>query len=213
MNTQVAAAVISGSVALVVALLGIAGAIVAQTAASRRAFQNSLALFERQQRSQDQERREQARREDVYRFAEQRRTTYARFLRVTAELAEARDLADVSHDYHIDRPPETGETWPPAPLRARLAKWQRIEPAATAAADEVDLLASAEVRDAARKFWRIACQPPEALELSRSSWHPEPVESSQASDRCTGFEAARSAFVDAARRELGVTSRDRTRSG
>jgi hypothetical protein len=70
MNPQVTAAVISGSVALVVALAGIAGAIVAQAIATRRSFGNSLALFERQRSAQEQERHERSRREDAYRFAD-----------------------------------------------------------------------------------------------------------------------------------------------
>lgn len=48
MNPQVNAALISGGVALVVALIGIAGAIAAQFVATKRGFANSLALLERQ---------------------------------------------------------------------------------------------------------------------------------------------------------------------
>jgi hypothetical protein len=88
MSPPVTAALISGSVALVVALVGIAGAIAAQSFATRRAFDDSLALFERQRSAQEQEQREQSRREDAYRFADQRRTIYARMLRAAADLHE-----------------------------------------------------------------------------------------------------------------------------
>ena len=95
MSTSVTAALVSGGAALVVALLGIAGAIAAQLVATRRAFENSLALFERQHARQEasrkQEREEEAHREDAYRFAEQRRSTYGRFVRLAREFVGAVD--------------------------------------------------------------------------------------------------------------------------
>ena len=48
LDTQMTTTLLSGTVALIVALLGIAGAIAAQLVATRRAYANSLALFERQ---------------------------------------------------------------------------------------------------------------------------------------------------------------------
>ena len=82
MNVQVTAALISGGAALTVAVLGIGGAIAAQIFATRHAFENSLALQEQQYAKQEHERHEQSRREDAYRFAEQRRSTYGRFVRL-----------------------------------------------------------------------------------------------------------------------------------
>jgi len=78
MDAQVTAALISGGAALAVAVLGIGGAITAQLFTTRHALENSLALQERQYARQERERQEQSRREDAYRFAEQRRSTYGR---------------------------------------------------------------------------------------------------------------------------------------
>lgn len=95
MDPQVAVALISSGAAVLVALLGIAGTITAQVFATRRAFDNSLALLERQlaqsneaaeqeRASRERERREQARREDAFRYAEERRILYAKFLRLSS---------------------------------------------------------------------------------------------------------------------------------
>ena len=89
MDAQVTAALISGGAALTVAVLGIGGAIAAQLFATRHAFENSLALQERQYAKQEHERHEQSRREDAYRFAEQRRSTYGRFVRLAREFLGA----------------------------------------------------------------------------------------------------------------------------
>jgi len=89
MDAQVTAALISGGAALTVAVVGIGGAIVAQLFATRHAFENSLALQERQYAKQEHERHEQSRREDAYRFAEQRRSTYGRFVRLAREFLDA----------------------------------------------------------------------------------------------------------------------------
>jgi hypothetical protein len=111
MNPQVNAALISGGAALVVALIGIAGAIAAQFVATKRGFANSLALLERQhaqalalaeqeradreraaqqeRADRERERLEQLRREDADRFSQQRRSIYARFLLSARETREA----------------------------------------------------------------------------------------------------------------------------
>lgn len=92
MDAQVTAALISGGAALTVAVLGIGGAIAAQLSATRRGFENSLALQERQYAKQEKERQDQSRREDAYRFAEQRRSTYGRFVRLAREFLHAVDM-------------------------------------------------------------------------------------------------------------------------
>jgi hypothetical protein len=76
---------------------GIAGAIAAQLVATRRAYANSLALFERQHAEQERTRRDEARREGNYRFAEHRRSAYARLLRYADELVAA-DEKDSNFD-------------------------------------------------------------------------------------------------------------------
>jgi hypothetical protein len=223
----VTTSLISGGVALVVAVLGIAGAIAAQTIATRRAFANSLAMFDRQRSALEQERQEQIRREDAYRFADQRRTTYARFLQATAELAQARQDADEAHaDYKgLDHYEENqglydhGGHVPPGPadiakmrdkrlseLDKALVQWGRLQSTATAVADEVRLLASPEVRRAADELWKEANWPP-AIWVLRRARHPEVPDSGEpeeGSSRWHYYQAARSGFVEAARRELGV---------
>lgn len=91
-SDQLTVALVSGGIALLVALLGIAGSIVAQSLATRQAFRNSLALFERQAADQDRARAAEALREDRHRFAEQRRGVYAKLLRVASDLVAARDV-------------------------------------------------------------------------------------------------------------------------
>src|SRR5580704_6053972 len=86
MSSQVVAALVSGGAALVVALLGIAGAIVAQLVATRRAFGNSLRLFEQENERRGLERAGEVRREDEFRFADQRRGAYVRMLRICEDL-------------------------------------------------------------------------------------------------------------------------------
>jgi hypothetical protein len=76
---------ISAGVSLVVALISAA----AQILAARRAARNSLALFEQQRLADEQARQELAEREDTYRFADPRQTSYREFLRVTAALVRA----------------------------------------------------------------------------------------------------------------------------
>jgi hypothetical protein len=89
MNSQLVAAVISASAAVVVALVGIVGAFAVQTVAARRALENFLALSAQQAAVQERERGEQSRREDACRFANQRRATCARFLQLADETRRA----------------------------------------------------------------------------------------------------------------------------
>jgi hypothetical protein len=228
MSAPVTAALISGGAALVVAVLGIFGAIAAQAKATRRAFENSLALFEKQRDAQQQEQKEQARREDAYRFADQRRSTYARFLQMTAELAWARQEADdadggkdIDHYEEHQELYDHGGREPPGPAEIRkmreeawseldkaMARWGSLRSAATVVADEVQLLASPTVRRAADELWREASWPPEIYVLRRAR-HPEVSDSGEpevGSSRWHYYDAARAAFVETARRELGVTS-------
>ena len=98
MNSQAATALLSGGIALVVALLGIAGAIAAQLVASRRAFANSLALFERQNAAQKQERAEETRREEARQLAEERKRAYARLLRTADDLQSVQSVAEEAQE-------------------------------------------------------------------------------------------------------------------
>ena len=97
MTDQLTVAMISGGFALLVALLGIGGAIAAQFVATRRAFENSLALFERQAAAAQQARDEAARTENRHRFADQKRSTYGRALRLADELVTAREEERVAN--------------------------------------------------------------------------------------------------------------------
>ena len=107
MSAEVSAALISGGAALVVALAGIGGAIAAQLVATRRAYANSLALFERQhvaeQESKEQERAEAARREEAQRFAGERRLSYAKFLRLVRELRECHRVGAEAREELVDQ--------------------------------------------------------------------------------------------------------------
>ena len=98
MDAQVTAALISGGAGLTVAVLGIGGAIAAQLLTTRHAFANSLALQEQQYAKQENERREQSLREDAYRFAEQRRSTYGRFVRLAREYLYAVEVEHSAAD-------------------------------------------------------------------------------------------------------------------
>ncbi len=106
MTDQVAVAVLSGSFALLVALLGIGGAIAAQVVATRRAFANSLALFERQTAEAQQARHEAVRSENRHRFTDQKKSTYSRTLRLANELVETRD-AERTADKNLERSTRT----------------------------------------------------------------------------------------------------------
>lgn len=77
------------TVQILVALLGIAGAIAAQVVATRRAFANSLALFEEQALEARRAREEETRIENLHRFADQKRSTYSRALRLADSVGAA----------------------------------------------------------------------------------------------------------------------------
>lgn len=196
LDTQMTTTLLSGTVALIVALLGIAGAIAAQLVATRRAYANSLALFERQhaqeEASRKQQREEDIRREDAHRFADQRRATYARFLQLADEIRRARADAGAYLDIverHEDEQgqDEQGED----PLKQRIAKrandgfhanYERSERASDQLRGllaEIDLLASADVCETAREL---------RLAVEEYLGHE--------------FAPARGAFVEAARWEL-----------
>lgn len=217
MNPQVTAAVISGSVALVVALVGIAGAVAAQTIATRRAFQNSLALFEREYRAQEEERREQARREDAFRFAGQRTGLYVRYARTARDLYFARqDVDDAAGKCreHFGQP-SSSERPMPARMAAdsqvmrsldnARAKWLRLRLELDEIGHELLLLSSAEVREAAADLGRAACPLPDPAGLPE--WDelaayirgepPRPVSWAE-------YTSGLGAFFAAARRELGI---------
>jgi hypothetical protein len=199
MNPQVIAALISA----IVALLGIAGAIVGQAIATRRAFRNSLALFERQHAaevaSRRQELSEAGRREEAQRFAEERRVAYARFLRLSDEVlasqraaetyiqvaARAREKEDQDQsEQRRNATAEAEQRIRDAAERGKTAAGQLVELRA-----EIELLASEQVRASA---WRLA----------------DVVDSSPfAVGTCQN---ARSDFLEAVRRELGMASGGKT---
>jgi hypothetical protein len=198
MSTEVTAASISGGVALVVALLGIAGAIAAQFVANKRGFANSLTLLERQfaqslalaeqersdrervaqQERADREREwlEQLRREDAHRYSEQRRNIYARFLQSVRETGEANWR--VLNDTPPDGEDEQGR-------RERRARVLRDQDACSARLQEVgaelEMIASDAVYAAAVRL---------AHDLAGGDERE--------------YEPARRAFLLAVRRELGV---------
>lgn len=220
MSPQVTAALVSGGAALVVALLGIAGAIVAQLVVTRRSFANSLALFEREYAKRERERVEQARREDDYRYAEQRRSTYARMLRAAAALYLASLVfAGAAEAWRYVRDPEMTDE--PPELRAKAEekrlgllhdahrRWERAIDELEEAVDEIELLASADVRHAAHDLARVASQEPdlgdEPLPVPRL--HPNLLRprSPREGKRWIGsYWEARDEFLDAARHELGI---------
>ena len=202
MSTQVTMTLLSGAVALIVALLGIAGAIAAQLVATRRAYANSLALFDRQhaqeEASRKQQREEDIRREDAHRFADQRRAVYARFLQLADETRRARGNAALLLDIagrHEGGKGEDGQGGDP--LKQRLAEradeqfdanYDRAEQASDqlrGLVAEIDLLGSADVRATARELYLAVGE-----FVGRR------------------FAPARDAFVGASRRELGVAAGD-----
>ena len=197
MNPQVTAAVISSGVALAVALLGIAGAIVAQTFAARRTFENSLAVFERQRTAQGRQQQEQARREDAYRFAQQRRSTYGRFVSLAREFTEAVDTerTAVKNLERIGRQRDrirssSADLEISAEAAEQLVanaqeRRRRLEREYGTAHEEIYLLGSPEVRQAADQLSSAA----------RQATH------SGSGD----YLAARAAFLDAVRQELGIS--------
>lgn len=197
MNPQVTAGLISGGVALAVAVLGIAGAIVAQTFAARRAFENSLAVFEREHAAQERQQQEQARRDDAYRFAQQRRSTYGRFGSLSREFTDAVDTerTAVKNLERIGRQRDrtrsssadletSAETAEQLVANAQERK-RRLERECGTAHEEIYLLGSPEVRQAADQLWNAA---------------------RQATHSASGdYLAARATFLDAVRQELGIS--------
>ena len=199
MTPQVTTALISAGVALVVALLGIAGAIAAQLLATRRVYANSLALFERQHAAQEtssrQERAEAARREEEQRFADERRILYAKFLRLAGEVVEAQRTGDDWLDTAVhcrekekqdptdERRRQTVEAHrrsDECASRARAARRQ-LEEVAT----EIELLATQQVGAAASRLY------------AATRW---------AKPAMLEYPDARDEFVHAARRELGIST-------
>jgi len=110
---QIVVTLISGVVALLVALLGIAGAIAAQMVATRRAFANSLALFEEQALEARHAREESTRIENRHRFADQKRSAHSRALRLADEIAAACKAARIAEERRDKalRSPEYGDNY------------------------------------------------------------------------------------------------------
>jgi hypothetical protein len=149
MSAEVTAAMISGGAALVVALLGIGGAIAAQLVATRRAFANSLALFERQhaadQESKAQERAKATRREEAQRFADERRLIYAKFLRLVRELREC-------HRVGADPNKEIEDQYVELRTQIDLLASEPVRAAAERLSDPTTLLAWQDYSDASDTF-------------------------------------------------------------
>lgn len=221
MSPQVTAALITSGAALVVALLGIAGAIAAQTVSTRRAFQNSLDLFERQRRAEQEERQEQARREDAFRFAEQRTSLYARYARSARDLFSARLDVDEATQKCSEHFRQSGGNTPGHSQMAEdsrvmrsldnaFAEWVRLRVELDVTWHELRLLSSPEVREAAANLSRSACRLPDLAGL------PDPDE--VIPDEVTAYmrqgtpepaslpeyESAQDRFFETAQRELGV---------
>ena len=206
MSTSVTTALVSGGAALVVAMLGIAGAIAAQLVATRRAFENSLALFERQHARQEasrkQEREEEAHREDAYRFAEQRRSTYGRFVRLAREFVGAVDAERTvaSNLQRIGRQRDrTRSSSADLEMSAEAAEQlvadarerrRRLDGEFGAACEEICLLGSPEVRQTADHLWDVA----------HEATHSDKRD----------YMAARVAFLEAVRQELGIVTNHRS---
>jgi hypothetical protein len=196
MTDQVAVAVLSGGFALLVALLGIGGAIAAQVVATRRAFANSLALFERQTAEAQQARDEAARTADRHRFTDQKKSTYSRTLRLADELVETRD-AERTADKNLERSTRTlvrvseqSESLVQAVKDYETAgveyrhRVRRLTVELAETIGEIHLLSDNEVRVAAERLH----------ELARAATHVE----------APTYVEARDGFLSAARRELGV---------
>lgn len=219
MSPPVTAALISGGTALAVALMGIGGAIAAQLVATRRAFANSLALFEREHERRERQRVAEARREDEYRFAEQRRSTYARMLRAAADLHLALLVLNAAAEgWQYVRDPETRDESPEVRardeakrlgwLRDAYTQWARTRADLEEVAEETELLASAGVRHAAGELGDIVTGVPDLGEAAVALDFPHvPLPRHTVSQRMRRFqhyEAARAAFLDAARSDLGM---------
>lgn len=211
MNPQVTAALISAIVALAVALLGIAGAVASQGVATRRAFQNSLALFERQHaaetESRRREREEAARQEDARRFADERRVTYAKFLRLADELVAAEKASYYYRYYALGNYAESlrwaGKEPSPAGLRAKAVEYEALESKyfwqyahlrfeLDEVAAGIDLLGSGPVRETAK-----------ILAKSAAAIQPQPSYTAAFAPG-PGYDDLRTAFLAKARHELGI---------
>lgn len=196
MGDPLTATVVSGVFALLVALLGIAGAIAAQVIATRRAFEYSLALFERQTAEAQQAREEATRTENHHRFADQKRSTYGRALRLADEVVIAQEKERGARQYHnrtmrtLDKVGDQSESLVQAARNYRTEADEQADQARRLAVEladvvgEIHLLSAPAVRAAAEGLRRSA----------RAAGH---VEESQ-------YVEAREKFVDAARDELGV---------
>jgi hypothetical protein len=215
MDSQTATTLISGGVALIVALLGIAGAIAAQLVATRRAYANSLALFERQNEAQELARAEEVCREDARRYADQRRSAYAEVLQAADHLASAYSPAVQAARTLQNLRADGADV--PARQDAMLAldkvcdRWARLSDALEKAVDDLELLASGEVLEAAKELWAVGTAGdhlPRDLPLSPSTelaaaWIRAELSGYHRRDH-PGPGGARAKFVDATRRELGV---------
>ena len=220
MSSQVVAALISGGAALVVALLGIAGAIAAQLVATRRAFGNSLRLFEQENERRGLERAGETRRENEFRFAEQRRGAYVRMLRTCEDLrlallalnAAANGWEDVRDpETRQESPDERGEDeeWSLRRLQDAFPRWLQLRSDLDEVAAEIELLGSADARRAAAELGDIVSGRPDLgkaeaalgrlvfVPSARSGVHPYHRRFGQ-------FEPARDAFLAAARADLGM---------
>ena len=190
--------------ALIVAVLGIAGAIAAQLVATSRTFSHSLALFERQHAAQEasrqQDRAETAHREQEQRFADERRVAYARFLRFADEVVAAQRSVDGYIEIAAQSREKENEDQADWRRRATAEAERRADDSAGRAQvageqlvqlrAEIDLLASSQVRAAARRL------------SEATDW------SAFATTRMRMYSDARAAFLDAARHELGIAATD-----
>lgn len=215
-SAQVTASLISGGAALIVALLGIAGAIAAQTIATRRAFQDSLVLLEREGHAHDQERQDQARREDAFRFAEKRQSTYLKYAQISGRLFDARVAVDSAvENWKQPRDLDGGSQTARArmseesnALRAldkAAATWVRFRLQLDVVEQEVILLAEADVRDTAADLGRVVGCPPDldGLPISEDLTRYTRDGLSEPLDP-TRYIRLLSSFFDAARQEIGI---------
>jgi hypothetical protein len=216
LSTQLTTALVSAGVALVVAVLGIAGAIAAQVVATRCAFANSLALFEQQNAAQEQARAGEVRREDARRFADQRRTTYARLLQAAGALPSAGWAAsEAMKAWHQIREEKGSDDADPARARREEAAersmrqagelWGRLFGELRAVVDELELLASDDVLRTARELRDVAIELlpddfPMVGDVGTAAWTHALF-----GRRDLTYGEARAAFVEAARGEVAVT--------
>lgn len=252
MSTQVTTALLSGGVALVVALLGIAGAIAAQTVASNRAYENSRKTFREQNVEQERVRAEEVRRqeraraqeiarEDARRFAEQQRTAYVEVLRAADGQQKALSVAERAAEI-LERIQKAAKSShpedPPAGRTGNLDRGQREAvyeaykvfgqkfDTLQKAVDELELLASGDVLQAARELREVARRAggnlltvskrlgdryllsPAPLRELRWLWLPFVGHPNESTDNGSAFWQARCAFVDAARNQLGISGLD-----